>query len=651
MTIAIVPLAALTLLAAPASTPAPSGSCSITGVVRDAAGRPVPGLRVALAAASPARVTATDDAGRFELGAIDPASAARVVVSLAHRRTGRDVFVLYRDRAPIELSADARACSLDLDLRNPEGYDSALPREDWDDAFALYQGFAAGWRLAEELGVPVGTEPLEIAAWHSAASHDASFWVGTPSYLASAPRTALLGIGTAASRRDAGGAPDNREYHELGHHVLATALGALPRARGDTPHGGYFRNPTSADAWSEGFATFFAVMVAERIEQRADASRFRLDGARLDLEQDFRPWDLGGLEELAVAGALLDVVDGPSDAGEPEPALPAIASVARSDGGVVVVELEAITDAAPARVARLELHDAGGTARATVAVDPSVWQAPSAGPPRLPIALPDDLETAEITGAAWVASARADDDALQVPLADVWRAIVSYRSAQPESHGRLFDVADLYAALHAAVGDRRSDLDDVFVAHGLFADLDGDRELDPGETIGSTAHPERSLTVDGEATVWPAMLERRNVPTPAGLRVAISGAPARLYAQTMWPSARGRDIELTLTTIEDGHALVLPPPGGRDATVHLLADADDHQPAIVATWTADELHEVAAEHTTPTLSVEVALLAGEPSGRARVAGVRPLWLFIGGTVALALGLVLVVVGAIRARLA
>jgi hypothetical protein len=656
MTIATLAEVAAWLLLAP-SSPA-STPCAITGQVRDVEGRPVSHLRVRASSGATAKVVATDEDGRFDLGASDAGSGAGVVVSLAHHRDGKDVFVLYRDRDPIELVATVESCTLDLDLRNPAGFRSTLPTEDWADAFALYQGFASGWKLAVELGIEPPAEPLEIAAWHASASPDASFWVGTPSYLAGTPRSALVGVGAAASRREAGGAPDNREYHELGHHALAAAFGALPRARADTPHGGYFRNPTSADAWAEGFATFFATMVATRIEGRADPSRYRLDGARVDLELDYRPWDLGGLEELAVAGALLDLVDGDADPGEAEPAPPTVRAALGAGEGLVVVTFDELPASLPARVLRLALQGEGGQVLMAARVDPSVWRSASGPSPRLPLALPSGFDAATIVGAAWVSSARADDDALTVPLADVWRAISTYESTQPESNGRVLDVADLHAALSQAIGtadadgNGRSDLDDVFVAHGLFADLDGDHELDAGETIGRTAHPERAVTVDGEPTVWPAMPERRSVPTPEGLRVAVSGsaAAARLYAQTVWPLASARDMEITLAAVHDGHALVLPPPGGAEAEVHLLADADEHQPAIVATWTADALHEAAAGHSEPALSVEVALSPGGPSASAIGRAIPPLWLFVGGAGAVAIGLVLLVVGAIRARL-
>lgn len=646
-------IATLMLFAAAPAEAAP-GACDVTGRVLDASGRAVSGLRVQATPAGSAGVVATDDEGRFRLGTLEPAS--RVVVALAEHRGGKDRFVLYRDRAPIELSRAADGCTIDLDLREPAGWSSALPTEDWPAAFQIHQNLAQGLRLADELGIALGDTPLEVALWHAAASPDASFWVGTPSHLAKSPRTPLLGIGTAASRADAPGAPDNREYHELGHHVLAAAFGALPRARGDTPHGGYFRNPTSADAWSEGFATFFAMMVAARIEGRADPSRYRLDGARVDLELDYRPWDLGGLEELAVAGVLLDVVDDASDPGDPEPSPPAIEGVVHGDG-LVVVELATVAGSTPARVVRLSLRDDADTELAAVRVDPSVWRIASTTAPRLPIVLPDGIDPGSVARAQWTAAGGEDDDRLAASLPELWRAISTHRSEQAESNGRLFDVADLHAALSQAIGkadadgNGRSDLDDVFVAHGLFADLDGDHELDDGETIGRTAHPERALSVDGEATTWPSMPARRSVPTPAGLRVAVTGqdAAARLYVETSWPSERGRDVELSAPEPTLGRVLVMPPPSGADARVHLVADADDHRPQTVATWTAEELHDAAAAHTTPTLSVEVALSGGEPGAGSTALGVRPLWLFFGGLASLAVGAVLLVAGALRSR--
>lgn len=639
-------------------------SCAAAGQVLDVEGEPVPHLRIELQGegASP-RVIPTDADGRFVFADVSlDAGAPQVVIRLAYRQGDHDAFVLHRDHAPIELTATSGDCRFDLDLRGPAGYGSELPREDWADAVALYQGFARAWQLGAQLGVQSDpAAPLQIEAWQAAASPETSFWVGTASHLAKSPRTPLLGIGTAASRRGAPGAPDNREYHELGHHVLALALGALPRARADIAHGGYYRNPTSADAWAEGFATFFAMMVAARIEGRADPARFALAEASIDLELDYGPWDLGGLEELAVAGVLLDVVDGetaPADSAAPPST---VGSVSVETGGtepIIVVQLE---DLAPsARIARLSLRDEAGDERLGVRVDASVWRMVGDEAMRLPIAVPPGIAAGAIASAVWDGAGRPDDDPLQVELATLWASIVDFRSEQPESNGRLFDVADLHAALRPAFGGRDrdgdgvDDVDQIFVAHGLFADTDGDHVHGPTEAIGRTAHPARTLEVDGEATTWPAQLQRRRVPVPAGLRVRVQSpeiAP-RLFVQTTWPTEMGRDVELAGAPLDaEGRVTLIAPPSGRGASVRLLADADEHRPAVVRAWDADVLHAVALEHTEPTLAVNVSLLRGGPGASRGLPEIDPRLLFVAGAASVGLGVILLGIGALRGRAA
>jgi len=49
--------------------------------------------------------------------------------------------------------------------------------------------------------------------------------------------------------------PDNREWHEFGHHVMADMFGNRMPQRTGANHGGY-DNPTTTDSWNEGFAEF-----------------------------------------------------------------------------------------------------------------------------------------------------------------------------------------------------------------------------------------------------------------------------------------------------------------------------------------------------------------------------------------------------------
>ena len=123
--------------------------------------------------------------------------------------------------------------------------------------------------------------------------------------------------------------PDNREWHEFGHHVMAdSSIGGanhLPTLLG-TNHGGY-DNPNSADAWIEGFAEFFSCVVADTIEndphpELYNQGRGRTSGSSWSIERNYfvdhyphRPssppfTNRRGNEEQAVASILWDLYDG-----------------------------------------------------------------------------------------------------------------------------------------------------------------------------------------------------------------------------------------------------------------------------------------------------------------------------------------------------
>ena len=60
-----------------------------------------------------------------------------------------------------------------------------------------------------------------------------------------------------------GSRPDNREWHEFGHHFMADAFGNRIPDNGITPsknHDGY-KNASTSDSWVEGFAEFFSLLV------------------------------------------------------------------------------------------------------------------------------------------------------------------------------------------------------------------------------------------------------------------------------------------------------------------------------------------------------------------------------------------------------
>ena len=220
-----------------------------------------------------------------------------------------------------------------------------------------------------------------------------------------------------------------------------------------------------------------------------------------------------------------------------------------------------------------------------------------------------------------------DDDPVDLTLQEVWDTIVSYTSVQPESNGYLFDVADLYAAFSAAYGgsdadgNGMDDIDQVFVAHGFFADRDGDRSF-RSETPGMTDHPARAE--------YSEIIPRRALPPRPGtlmtvdtgqvdsqviVQVLLPGIPG--YSHLEKPDAEGR-VHVPVPGIEEG------------GTVMLGVVAAGYWPAIAGTIDIEAFWadvEARGDDAAPTFTVD---LVPEEKGGALGTGIWPLVLGGGG---------------------
>lgn len=648
-----VPLALAALAAALFAWPSTAAAkpCEVVGTVRDAEGQPVVGMHVRLEVRGKKPRQATTDAeGRARFAGVS--GPAQLVASL---RDGgeRPRFTIVEGTEPVELRAEvdpASSCEVTL------GPDSPRPRA--ADLLALYQGLYRGFALFERLGIRSGPT-LRVEASDPVADPHAAYWVGTWSFNPGDVQPPRLVLGAEATLRTDPGAPDDREYHELGHHALATAFGALPRAREHVEGGGYHRDGTSTAAWTEGFAIAFAALVAREIEERPDAGRLRVEGAWLDLELDYRPWDLRGTEELAVASLLWDVVDGDRD-DRPAP-LEVSAPKIITDAGVPHLFVARVHNPSKAAVSHAYVRVEGPDFVATVPVAPAVLAPGAHGSIALP--LPAALAEAGKGAAslrlyALATPGATDDDPVQVDPPLLWAAIAEFRSEQPEANGRLFDVADLYQALRGRFGeqdrngDGLDDIDALFLAHGLFADLDGDREHDPQEALGLTSHPGRTVTVDGAPESWPALQPRRRLALPPALRMLVDVQPPQAaIAVLVSGSAWGGYL---VTPDADGWIRVLPPPAREGANIWVVAMAPEHRPTVLWHHDARTLLGELEQHRTPFLRVAAQLPAGagtEATATSEVAA-SPRWprlAFLGGAIAALLGLVLMAIGWPRLR--
>jgi len=622
-----------------------SAACDVSGRVVDAEERPMPGMAVRLIDGAAPRHAVTDADGRFAFAAVP--GPAEVFVTLGEGGASPR-FVLLRSGAPLELSAavdPAQSCEVSLGPPHAPG-----GPERGADVLDLYGGLRRGFALMEQLGIRP-TRPLQVMVDDPIAAPDDAYWVGPSSFNPDDDLAPRMVLGTRASTRDDLGAPDDREYHELGHHALATAFGALPRARDEVPGGGYHRAPVSSEAWTEGFAIFFSALVAREIEQRPDAGRYRVAGAWLDLELDYRPWDLRGTESVAVASLLWDVVDG--DRAASGPTLEVLEPRLVVDGPGpprLVGQVRNPTDT-EVTAAHVRVEGPGFTGTAPVA--PRTL--PPGGEGWFVLPAPASIAEAEdpLAGlhiSATTIPAAPDDDPLHASPAAVWAAIAGLRSEHPDANGHLIDVSELYRALHEAFGgdadgDGRDDVDQLFIAHGLYADLDGDRTHDPDEPLGLTSHPARTVEVDGASVTWPEMRPRHRLELPAGLRMQVEAAPSSamlvvLVSGSSWGGYMGR-------ADPDGLLTILPPPAVPGAHVSLAAMAPDHEPALPWHEDAEALLDQLERHTTPFLSTTAELsAAGRSSART------PPWarfVFAGGAMAALLGLGLVALGWPRLR--
>ncbi|MEX1362543.1 MAG: carboxypeptidase-like regulatory domain-containing protein [Nannocystaceae bacterium] len=639
------------LLGALVPSIAHAAPCDVTGTVVDARERPVAGIDIRLDDGAAPRHTSTDAQGRFRFATVP--AATTVVATLAEGgKTPR--FRILSEGGPVELRSPvdpATGCEVRLDPA--AGPPMAA------DLLELYQGTRRGFALIDALGIrgtPGDGKRLTVEANDTIASPEAAYWVGPVSFNPDDPQPWRIVLGPDATALADGGHPDNREYHELGHHALALAFGALPRSPDNFDGGGYHDNPSSAAAWTEGFAIFFAAMVAREIEQRPDAERYRIGGAWLDLELDYRPWDLRGLESVAVASLLWDMVDGDRP-GTDLPTLTVEDAVVLTDAGVPHLLVARVHNGSDSPVDGARVLATAEGWRGTVVVSPNTLAPGADGSIALPLPaavaeLTDPL--AALTLTATPRPAVTDDDPVQVELRALWTAIAELRSEAPDSNGRLFDVADLYLALRGrfgnkdADGDGQDDIDQLFVAHGLFADLDGDRQRGPGEALGQTSHPGRTVTVDGASQTWPDLVPRRRAELPPALTMKVQTEPTDASIAIVVPGSRWGGY--LAEPDDEGLVSLVPPPSDSGGSLSVIAWAPGLRPTVLLHRDAAAMLEQLEQHRGPHLAAGARLPAFE-GPKAAAAGSPPWqrYAFIGGAIAALLGLVLMAIGWPRLR--
>ena len=603
---------AVAALWSPPPRAAEAAGCRVQGRVLDAHGDPVPGIQVRLAYDREVRNGATGFDGRYDFGEI-ASGVQRISVELfsseyAHSPRRFEVLAsqqLPRLRSDVFSPSDRAGCARDFAMAElPSNYrSSGLEVERWPDVIEIYQGMRRAWALADALDIEVAYGlPIRVYAWCDdrdlGCRPDADFagFAGTRSdgsYVTTKPYIAL---GEPTSEMTSGDSPDNREYHEFGHYFHASLFSeALPLHPSNEPHGGYYRNPSSSDSFVEGFAEFYSLMVSKHVDGEPSPERYRIRGAEYDVELDHLAWEWAGWwEELALAGVLLDFEDGDADYRQRSPAgLLHVESyrVRTVDGGRAVdgtiVNTGSRALAYPEVV--VELLDRSGSAVARLAGPATVRELAPGESARFLVPLPQGVAYAEleVTPGPLPGS---DDDPIDLTLSQLFDAIVEYEGSHRYGNGHVFDVAELHDALAEAFGGRdrdRDGVDDVeqiFRAHGFFADLDGSRSWGRGESPGLTSHPE----FEG----YPELLPRSDLPAPAEATVKIESGGVATHAMvyvTYAPPHSSRSYGYVATLDAASEVLIAAPPRSYEAEITVMLLADGFEPAVVARFETEEL--------------------------------------------------------------
>ena len=658
--------------------------CQIRGRVTDSLGVAVPGIHVALSADDGLTTmhTAAGPDGRYSFSSI---SATRATVTLVAEEFAHSPgrFAVFYQQALGALSMNVNdgveanaTCERNFDIWNLDENSVGIAPSIglWPAMIQMYQNIRRAWDLADLAGVQLDYGlPLRVYGWCSsgtllcARSADVAFAFYAGSTNNREIERPYIAFGQPTSQLESPGHPDNSEYHEFGHAFLSDFTGnSLNVNPGDVNHGGYYRNSSTTDSWNEGFAEFFSIMVGKHIDQESRPERYTI-GADYDLEFDRKPWEAAGWwEEFTIAGLLLDFEDGDSDylnRAEADPGLIVEQTVALSTptGDFAIGKVSNQTN----RVQRntevtVRLLDEAGRQIFTqvTAVTPRALAPGREG--LFYVAAPAGLAFKGIE-ARFGALPLIDDDPIDVEFTDLLDALRSYSD---NNGGQSVDsVFSLYQALSSYFSGRDLDgdglanvtqdqIDLVFVNHGFFEDLDGDRRYDPSKDgqIGGSSHPGRSF---GSSVFPPRDARRDPEPFPGSLvEIDSVGIAEIAVIQVNFPDAESERSYAYITDLKNRDSVELAvPPSGFDAEITVITVADGHAPAIALRVNADDFQETIEKN--PEAKIEKQFVVLEPKqifGDPDEIGSQSSWGIIGGTGALAVILLIGTAFALRRKL-
>jgi len=505
----------------------------------------------------------TDDKGRYVMHEVPVEEILAMSVTLEHAGEVPTQFSIYTGTVagplahvrtqPFEVHAAPDPHTLDIVFDDkPDLIEHpAIPKQHRNDLGMMYFDFHRAWQLAEQVGWTLDFNmPLEIYAfspvggvnWHSI----------SPTGVVGDPRINIQAAG-GASELNFGGRPDNREWHEFGHHVMADVFDdELPffwvsNAVFDTNHFGY-KNPSTTDSWTEGFAEFYSAMVEYQIEDDPEgAQQYRVQSDWVeDMEANTLAWEYvptrsGDIikvwkEELAVADLLWDLMD-PEDMRD-----------ASKIGGQYADYADCVD---------MDLND--------------LWKI---------------IET------NW------GPNIPRSPAADA---------------GYIYDVKHLYDVLRqedvgqtSSRGRTFNDLDELFISHGFFVDRDRGLDYDAGEEVGLTGYI--AHTYADNITILPERLPRRSPPIMVDSYLSFeavtdeTSAPVEvrdfLVEVRFAPPFEHYNYSFTYTPMAPGRAYFDAPSYQYDAITYLTPRADAYigQPLAITT---EQFHQMLQTSTDP----------------------------------------------------
>ncbi len=620
----------------------PSGSCLVRGRVTDSRGIAVPLVRVSLHDSSRSLVVsgATGETGSYSFG-IPVEFGGRVVLTPTDGGRTEPVFRVFAEQAAVTLERDLSqvaaengVCVVNFDIWNlDETYrapDGDLDR--WPSIIELYQNFNRAAELATQVGAPLDYGlPVPVYGWCSSSSlfcdptgtAEFAFYAGTTT--GRTVEQPYIALGFPSSDINYRGTPDNREYHEFGHAFMADVVNnEIAVNVGDRNHGGYFRNQKTTDSLIEGFSEFYSVMVSKHIDNEESAQRYKI-GAEYDIEADRKPWEaVGWWEEFTLAGLLLDFEDGPEDYSGTSVDLDveSVSALTAVSGNFAIGRVRNLgSKVARSPEVTVNLIDGSGNSVFTqvTAVRPE-----SLGPSQVGVfyvAAPESVEFSTVDATPG-RPAGSDDDDINLELPDLLRAITSDWGVGGD---RITTVEELYARLSDAFAGKDVDedgsidatqqqIDAIFIKHGFFDDIDGDRQWNPaidGE-IGGSAHP--AATVGRNQ--FTAIMPRSSAIGFEGSFVDIdaSGVDADLLVQVELADDSGSYAYWATSGTAKPVELAVPSASGGQASMTVIAVSEGHNPAVAYRTTAREFHAAidSGEIQSEPVRASVEMEQGDP---------------------------------------